>query len=98
MKKLLIAFTILAAISSCERSTKGHWTESDKSKALKDCKSGAKDLSELEKEMIDVDKFCNCAVEKLEKEYDNFSKADKMGDDQIQRFAEICIMDLFKGE
>jgi len=92
MKKMILAVSIIALISSCERSRKGHWTDSDKNAAKKDCKSGAKDLSEMEKGLFDVNKFCDCAVDKIEKEYDNYNKADKMGEDQIQKFAEMCVM------
>ena len=77
MKKLVLSCVLISLLSvSCDQSSKGNWSDNDKDLARKDMMQG---LASGDKDNIFSDKakkkLCDCAIEKIEKHYDNFIQA-----------------------
>ena len=77
MKKLVLSCVLISLLSvSCDQSSKGNWSDNDKALARKDMMQG---LASGDKDNIFSDKaknkLCDCAIEKIEKHYDNFIQA-----------------------
>jgi len=67
---------LLFITSSCGGSTKGHWTEEDKTKLKTEFNKQRSQLDQiLGKEK--TDKWVNCAIDKMEQKFDNPEAAEK---------------------
>ena len=67
----ILIITVLICFSSCEFSSKGKWTDSDKEKAMEQI-----NLAEKKTSSKFSLKFKNCVVENLESNYESFADAD----------------------
>jgi len=67
----ILIITIFICFSSCEFSSKGKWTDSDKEKAMEQI-----NLAEKKTSSKFSLKFKNCVVETLESKYESFADAD----------------------
>ena len=67
----VLIISIFICVSSCEFSSKGKWTDSDKEKAMEQINIAEKKTSA--KFSL---KFKNCVVENLESNYESFADAD----------------------
>ena len=77
MKKLVLSCVLISLLSvSCDQSSKGNWSDNDKDLARKDMMKG---LASGDEDNMFSDKaknkLCDCAIEKIEKHYDNFIQA-----------------------
>ena len=77
MKKLVLSCVLISLLSvSCDQSSKGNWSDNDKALARKDIMQG---LASGDEDNMFSDKaknkLCDCAIEKIEKHYDNFIQA-----------------------
>jgi len=79
MKKMILALCIISLISSCERSRKGHWTDSDKNKFNNECQ---KELRSVIDDKSIRKRFCDCTLEKVEDKYDSYNDLDKRGTEE----------------
>ena len=77
MKKLLLSVACLSImLMSCNRSSKGNWSEEDMANARKDLMEGMNSGDESNLfSMKAKTKFCDCALEKVEDTYENFEQA-----------------------
>jgi len=77
MKKLVLSCVLISLLSvSCDQSSKGNWSDNDKDLARKDMMKG---LASGDEDNMFSDKaknkLCDCAIEKIERHYDNFIQA-----------------------
>ena len=94
MKKTFIVLASLSLIvlTSCGGSSKGNWTDEDKEKARSEMNKERAQMDALiGKEKTDA--FIDCAVEKVEDQYDNFESADT-DRDGIEKIAEECLKEI----
>lgn len=94
MKKTFIVLASLSLIvlTSCGGSSKGNWTDEDKEKARSEMNSERAQMDALiGKEKTDA--FIDCAVEKVEENYDNFDAADS-DREGIEKIAEDCMKEI----
>lgn len=78
MRKALVLSigVLLFMASSCGGSTKGHWTDEDKTKLKTEFDKQRGQLDQmLGKEQ--TDKWVDCAIQKMEQKYDSPEAADK---------------------
>lgn len=98
MKKLILVFCVITLVASCERSTKGHWTKSDKENARKEIKKGLNTNSVASSMFTEkqIEQFCDCAIGKLEKKYNSFKDADNSSSSEVEKVGEECAYELLK--
>jgi len=92
MRKLVLsAACISLLLMSCNESSKGNWNEEDKGKARKDIMEGMNSGDESNVfSMKAKNKLCDCAIEKIEKHYDNFIQANS-DKDGLSNVIEPCM-------
>jgi hypothetical protein len=97
LRILLLPVFVLFLFCSCEQSKKGAWTKGDKNKCVNDGMSNMdKDADfKMAKELFKIDekKFATCICDKLEKDYESYSIADKSLENTLNQEKAI---DLFK--
>jgi len=69
--QLVLIISIFICVSSCEFSSKGKWTDSDKEKAMEQI-----NVAEKQTNSKFSLKFKNCVLENLESNYESFADAD----------------------
>ncbi|KOY87503.1 hypothetical protein AD998_16390 [bacterium 336/3] len=89
MKKglFILAVASMALMGSCKSSKKGAWTDGDKKSFTKDCEAeivkvkdtpDGKTIESMGVKIEDLaQKACDCAIKKIESNYENLKEADK---------------------
>ena len=89
LKNLLLPVFVLFLLCSCEQSKKGAWTKSDKNKCVSDILTGMKkdESFKMAKELFKIDekKFATCMCDRVEKDYESYSIADKSLDANLDQ-------------
>lgn len=94
MKKTFIVLASLSlfVLASCGGSTKGNWSDDDKERAREELNS-ERDQMEVLIGKEKTDAFIDCAMEKIEANYENFEAADS-DIPGMEKIGEECMTEL----
>ena len=80
-------------LASCGGSKKGAWSDEDKEKARQEIEKGMKENGGDPKELKE---FIDCAIKKLEENYENFEEADNANEQETEKIISDCVGSLMK--
>lgn len=98
MKKIVFLFVLMAVFASCKTSKKGAWSESDKKAFREGCEGEIQRLKDSPDgktiaALVSLEEFgkksCDCALKKIEQEYENPNEA-KKNDAGVDKIAQKC--------